>query len=141
MRWSYKIVNYELKKEGLLGSSFLDESEIEQSLNEYGKSGWELVNMIDTAEGVTAVFKQPLSASDDFIPASFEKPVAKNRQQSDEKSGTPEVNFAGDEICEAVIVEDTEETNEATPEDVPQERKKKAQVKVAPVEIGAIRIQ
>ena len=61
MRWSYKTVHYELKKEGLLGSSFLDESEIELSLNQYGRAGWELVSMLETQDGVIAVFKQPLS--------------------------------------------------------------------------------
>ncbi|MGW8194744.1 MAG: DUF4177 domain-containing protein [Desulforhopalus sp.] len=61
MRWSYKTVHYELKKEGLLGSAFLDESEIEQSLNEYGKAGWELISVLETLDGLIAVFKQPLS--------------------------------------------------------------------------------
>lgn len=61
MRWSYKTVHYELKKEGLLGSAFLDESEIELSLNQYGRAGWELVSMLETQDGVIAVFKQPLS--------------------------------------------------------------------------------
>ncbi len=60
MRWSYKTVHYELKKEGLLGSTFLDESEVEQSLNEYGKAGWELVSILETQDGLIAVFKQPL---------------------------------------------------------------------------------
>ena len=61
MRWSYKTVHFEMKKEGLLGSAFLDESEIELSLNEYGKAGWELVSMLETLDGLIAVFKQPLS--------------------------------------------------------------------------------
>ena len=61
MRWSYKTVHYELKKEGLLGGSFLDESEVELSLNEYGKTGWELVSILETQDGLIAVFKQPLS--------------------------------------------------------------------------------
>lgn len=60
MRWSYKTVLYEMKKEGLLGSAFLDESEIEQSLNEFGATGWELVSMLETRDGIIAVFKQPL---------------------------------------------------------------------------------
>lgn len=60
MRWSYKTILYELKKEGILGSAFLDESEIEQSLNEFGASGWELVSMLETRDGIIAVFKQPL---------------------------------------------------------------------------------
>lgn len=60
MRWSYKTVLYELKKEGLLGNAFLDESEIELSLNEFGATGWELISMIETRDGIIAVFKQPL---------------------------------------------------------------------------------
>jgi len=60
MRWCYKTVHYELKKEGFLGSAFLDEAEVEQSLNEYGNAGWELVSIMETHEGLIAVFKQPL---------------------------------------------------------------------------------
>jgi hypothetical protein len=60
MRWAYKTVQYGLKKEGLLGSSFLDEAEVEQSLNEFGQAGWELVSLLGMQDGIMAVFKQPL---------------------------------------------------------------------------------
>lgn len=60
MRWSYKTVRFGLKKEGLLGSAFLDESEIELSLNEFGKAGWELVSFMEVLDGLIGVFKQPL---------------------------------------------------------------------------------
>jgi len=73
MRWSYKTVHYELKKEGLLGSAFLDESEMELSLNEYGKAGWELISVIENMDGLVAVFKQPLSLESDLgFPANQE---------------------------------------------------------------------
>lgn len=49
-----------MKKEGFLGSAFLDEAEVEQALNEYGQSGWELTSIIETQDGVIAFFKQPL---------------------------------------------------------------------------------
>jgi hypothetical protein len=62
MRWSYKTVHYELKKEGLLGNAFLDESEVEISLNEFGKAGWELVSILETREGLIAVLKQPINS-------------------------------------------------------------------------------
>lgn len=58
MRWSYKTVHFGLKKDGLLGSAFLDESAMEQSLNEYGQSGWELISLLETRDGLVAVFKQ-----------------------------------------------------------------------------------
>ena len=67
MRWSYKTVHYELKKEGFLGSAFLDEAEVEQSLNEYGQSGWELVSMMETQDGLIAIFKQPLDLEPQMI--------------------------------------------------------------------------
>lgn len=73
MRWSYKTVLYELKKEGLLGSAFLDESEVEQSLNEFGASGWELISMLETRDGIIAVFKQPLGW--------VSQPVAEEREE------------------------------------------------------------
>lgn len=61
MRWSYKTVHFSMKKDGLLGSAFLDESEIEISLNEYGKAGWELVSFAEVSDGLIGVFKQPFS--------------------------------------------------------------------------------
>jgi Domain of unknown function (DUF4177) len=61
MRWSYKTVHFSLKKEGLLGSAFLDETEIEVSLNDYGQSGWELVSFMEVNDGLIAVFKQPFT--------------------------------------------------------------------------------
>ena len=60
MKWSYKTIHFALKKEGLLGGGFLDETEIEQALNEYGRSGWELVSVLDVQDGIIAIFKQPL---------------------------------------------------------------------------------
>jgi len=60
VRWGYKTVHFGLKKDGLLGSTFLDDAEIEETLNEYGRGGWELVAMLETRDGVIAVFKQLL---------------------------------------------------------------------------------
>ena len=60
MRWGYKTVHFELKKEGLLGSGVLDESEIEQELNEFGQNGWELVSVLEVQDGIIVIFKQPL---------------------------------------------------------------------------------
>ncbi len=60
MKWSYKTVHFELKREGLLGGSFLDEAEIEEQLNEFGHSGWELISVIEVQDGIIAFFKQSL---------------------------------------------------------------------------------
>lgn len=61
MKWSYKTVHFELKKEGLLGGAFLDETEIEEQLNDFGRSGWDLVSVIEVQDGIIAFFKQPLT--------------------------------------------------------------------------------
>lgn len=85
MRWSYKTVHYELQKEGLLGSTFLDESEVEQSLNEYGKAGWELVSILETMDGLIAVFKQPLSYDNDHFSSHPREKAAANLSAQPEK--------------------------------------------------------
>jgi len=78
MRWSYKTVQYGLKKEGLLGSSFLDEAEVEQSLNEFGQAGWELVSLFGMQDGLMAVFKQPLEINKIApVQESAQEPVLK----------------------------------------------------------------
>lgn len=59
MRWGYKTIHFGMKKDGILGNAFLDETEIEVTLNEYGKSGWELVSFMEVSDGLIAVFKQP----------------------------------------------------------------------------------
>lgn len=59
-RWGYKTIHFAMKKEGLLGGAFLDETEIEQELNEFGRSGWELVSILELQDGIIAFFKQPL---------------------------------------------------------------------------------
>lgn len=62
MRWSYKTVHFELKKEGLLGGSFLDEAEIEEQLNHFGQSEWELISVIEVHNGIICFFRQPLTS-------------------------------------------------------------------------------
>jgi hypothetical protein len=71
MRWGYKTVQYGLKKEGLLGGSFLDEAEVEQSLNELGQAGWELVSLFGMDDGLMAVFKQPIEVMTGLEPTKL----------------------------------------------------------------------
>ena len=82
LRWSYKTVHFSLKKDGLLGSAFIDEVEIELSLNEYGHAGWELVSFMEVNDGLIAVFKQPLSmgiAVDDTSVRDEQEKAAENQ--------------------------------------------------------------
>ena len=98
MRWSYKTVRYELKKDGLLGSAFLDEAEMEQSLNEYGKSGWELVSVLETLDGVIAIFKQALGG--DLKRHVAPAPAVAAVSLVAEEALTPVVSVVEDEIQE-----------------------------------------
>lgn len=124
MRWSYKTVHYELKKEGLLGNAFLDESEIELSLNEYGKGGWELVSILETQEGLIAVFKQQLDFGRQTMNNSEEDHQSVVHQQKKEQMNV-ERNFSKlhkkDEKIESqavaideceIVVDDQDEADE-----------------------------
>ncbi len=83
MRWAYKTVLYPLQKDGFLGDSFLDEVEMERSLNEYGRGGWELVALLEVAEGFRAVFKHLLAEDEDteFTPSMLETPVSRQKKE------------------------------------------------------------
>ena len=144
MHWSYKTVHYMMKKEGLLGSAFLDEDEIETSLNEYGRAGWELVSVVETLEGLTAIFKQPLSGRDDFVHEAVEKP-APTKGRWKVKENLKEEKYP--EIAEAVMVaeEDAEDVSVSRRVNPALERAglrgKKPKAAVQSAAVGSIRIR
>ncbi len=137
MRWSYKTVHYELKKEGLQGSTFLDESEVEQSLNEYGKAGWELVSILETMDGLVAVFKQPLSLdSPQFYPEQRETEQLEppeEEQIMDDPLSTVDDSTYGNEV---VFVEDFDVISDEEPK---PEKVRKSPVQDA--DVGSIVIE
>ncbi len=145
MRWSYKTIHYELKKEGILGSAVLDESEIELSLNEYGKAGWELVSLLETLDGLIAVFKQPLDL--DTRPfAAPSTPVVKKAVSPGEsmtrakESVHPPIRqkqsvVEEHEVAEAVLLDDFEIVEEKNKKEVGKKPS------VRPSDVGSIRIE
>ncbi len=145
MRWSYKTIHYELKKEGLLGSAFLDEPEIELSLNEYGKAGWELVSLLETLDGLIAVFKQPLDMDTRSLSSPVKSsPVKKSEPATEVKIQTPagvleaaeKPHRAGmeKEIAEAVMLDEFEIVEEKS-------AKRDGRVVPPPADVGSIRIE
>lgn len=62
MRWQYRTIVFEFQKDGLLGDRFIDDEEVEQTLNEQGRSGWELVSATMVQEGLLTLFKRPEQA-------------------------------------------------------------------------------
>lgn len=166
MRWSYKTVHYALKKEGFLGSAFLDESEIEMSLNEYGKAGWELVSLLETLDGLTAVFKQPLSLGGESVlsaapPASKEsgkgqpvyQSIAKGSEISKKekiqtKTSAGAASDYGEPLEEVVLLHEegeVQETVAAEQNDPPLKEAVRSKKKVREVkedgDVGSIRIE
>lgn len=75
MYWRYQTILFEFHKDGLLGDKYIDDEDVENVLNEQGKSGWELVNVSPVEEGLLAFLKKAL------------KPVA--RQVSTRPAGAP----------------------------------------------------
>lgn len=145
MRWSYKTIRYELKKEGLLGSAFLDEPEIELSLNQYGKAGWELVSLLETLDGLIAVFKQPL----DLDTRSFSSPA----KSSPEKNTAQSIGIERETMAVAsqatrkqeypIVEEDAVEAAMLDEFEIVEEKAAKSGGKpvVQPADVGSIRIE
>ncbi len=101
IRWCYKTVHYELKKEGILGGIFLDEAEIEESLNNFGRAGWELISIMEIHGGLIAIFKQPinvpLSSVEDRKKEIITSKEVGNDDHQEEKAETNEESMDGDE--------------------------------------------
>lgn len=131
MRWSYKTVHYELRKEGLLGSAFLDESEVEESLNILGQAGWELVSLLEVKDGIIAVFKQPLSLRKNVMSQEeyFVDDLLTETEDDHEETYPPEISQ--DEGIE--IDEESVEEGEAYENDAEYEQEQP--------EVGNIRIE
>ena len=105
MRWAYKTIHYGLKKDGLLGGSFLDENEMEESLNEYGESGWELVSLLEVRDGVIAVFKTSIDEYQEHHAPSAAEPK-KNRDDCGEEC---EGDNESDQPEEVEVIEEVED--------------------------------
>lgn len=140
MRWIYKTIHFEMKKEGLLGVTFIDETEIEQELNEYGRSGWELISLMEVKDGLIGVLKQPLDEPSMYDEdSSFEKqvkikpPIPVDRTESEEIFETYAVE---DEVEEPLVTETAEHDSIPASNDKKNEQPVKAERK-----IGEIRIE
>ncbi len=59
MRWQYRTIIFEFQKDGLLGDRFIDDEEMEKTLNEQGRAGWELISATMVQDGLLTLFKRP----------------------------------------------------------------------------------
>lgn len=60
MLWQYRTVLFEFTKDGLLGDRYVDDEEMEKTLNELGRKSWELVNVSLLQDGLLAFLKRAL---------------------------------------------------------------------------------
>ncbi len=151
MRWSYKTVHYDLKKEGILGSAFLDEPEIELSLNQYGKAGWELVSLLETMDGLIAVFKQPLDLDTRSFPASIASPekISRLPKKAESKEIRPQTalekknNFetVTEDVAEAIMLDELEIEEFEIEEEKDKVKEAVTKTSAPPVDVGMIRIE
>ncbi|GBE11741.1 hypothetical protein BMS3Bbin14_01552 [bacterium BMS3Bbin14] len=58
MHWQYRTILFEFQKDSLLGDKYIDDEELETTLNEQGQSGWELVAVTPVREGILSFFKR-----------------------------------------------------------------------------------
>ncbi|MBC8208670.1 MAG: DUF4177 domain-containing protein [Desulfobulbaceae bacterium] len=136
MGWSYKTVHFGLKKEGLLGGAFLDEVELEVSLNEYGRLGWELISLVDVQDGLMAVLKQPLGRvpeQQDEFPEIPQESVAELPELEDEVDSECEVYTEG-------TFEDGHLQAEEESQDSDDEQAETTSTDARPLDPGAMRI-
>ena len=58
IRWQYRTIVFEFQKDGLLGDRFVDDEEVEKTLNEQGRDGWELVSATMIQDGLLTLLKR-----------------------------------------------------------------------------------
>jgi hypothetical protein len=63
MLWQYRTILFEFTKDGLLGDKYVDDEEMEKTLNEFGGQGWELVNVSLLQDGLLAFLKHPVEGT------------------------------------------------------------------------------
>jgi hypothetical protein len=61
VKWQYRTILFEFQKDGLLGDKYIDDEDVESTLNEQGARGWELVNVALVQEGLLAFFKRSVA--------------------------------------------------------------------------------
>ena len=64
MQWQYRTLLFEFTKDGLLGDKYVDDEEMEKTLNEMGRQGWELVNVALLQDGLLTFLKLPLDTGE-----------------------------------------------------------------------------
>jgi len=93
MRWQYRTLIFEFQKDGLLGDRYIDDEEMEKTLNEQGRAGWELVSATMVQDGLLTLLKRP-----DRSPLGRSVEETDQGQRPDRERVSREVDpYSGDE--------------------------------------------
>ena len=144
MQWQYRTILFEFTKDGLLGDKYVDDEEMEKTLNEMGKKGWELVNVALLQDGFFTFLKLPLLEEDAPVirmgqPVVLSEPVD-NRLAAGPSIQAPVTQTAyPDSPREIITAERIQDEERAHIEDL--ERQRKDTMKQQEMDfIGGIRI-
>ena len=85
MAWQYRTILFEFTKDGLLGDKYVDDEEVEKTLNELGAQGWELVNVVLLQDGLLAFLKLGFGARARLM---REEPEADEAEEADDEVRT-----------------------------------------------------
>lgn len=78
MLWQYRTNLFEFTKDGLLGDKYVDDEEMEKTLNELGAQQWEMVSVSLLQDGLLVFLKRPAQedAESDVAESWAAEPVA-----------------------------------------------------------------
>lgn len=77
MLWQYRTMLFEFTKDGLLGDKYVDDEEMEKTLNELGAQEWELVSVTLLQDGLLAFLKRSAQEEEEVeAPSRAADPVA-----------------------------------------------------------------
>ena len=83
MVWQYRTILFEFTKDGLLGDRYVDDEEMEKTLNQMGQDSWELVDVSLLQDGLLTFLKRPLEKEERATaPAFRDAPTERITQQS-----------------------------------------------------------
>lgn len=133
MQWQYRTILFEFTKDGLLGDKYVDDEEMEKTLNEMGRQGWELVNVALLQDGLLTFLKLPLDAAERGL-----QTAAKGPGNADKPAGREPI-FVGPPPQERLAPEDEDDWDFGE-ERQPQPRPQPAGKKQEDDFIGGIRI-
>jgi hypothetical protein len=66
MLWQYRTNLFEFTKDGLLGDKYVDDEEMEKTLNELGRQEWEMVSVSLLQDGLLVFLKRPAQEDAEF---------------------------------------------------------------------------